>query len=108
MSTKSAKAEAIAKCIGMAAAYFQTTPERILGVHFHGNDNQDARHLLWHHFHACGMSYETIAKMFGRAVPGVQRGARQGVIRMMGEDRQLLESMPKIPNRCAPSLSAQP
>lgn len=97
--TKSERAEAIARCAAMIAEYcnfeaskmFTQVQSKSLAV-------REGRAMLIYHLHREGMSFDAIGKLVGRSGDHCRRAEAQGVIRMMGDDRKLLDSLPKIPS----------
>lgn len=94
---KHRRAQQIAQCVAIVARHFEVDPLKVVGNHPQcGEAIRNARFTLWYHLYDCGMSYAAIGKVFGRPAEAVERGARQGVIRLMGSDREMIERLPRI------------
>jgi hypothetical protein len=97
--TKSERVEAIARCANMIAAFHKIEPAAIFTeTQSKRAAVREARCMLIFHLHRSGMSFDRIGKLVHRSPEYCQRAEKDGVIRMMGEDRELIESLPKIPN----------
>ena len=92
------RAELITRCIVAIAEHCGVKPEQLVSeTPWKGRALQEAKGLLAYHLYACGMSFESIARVMRRSVDHVRRLEGQGAIRMMGDDRKLIDSLPKIP-----------
>jgi hypothetical protein len=97
--TRIERAEAIARCANMIAAFHKIEPTAIFTeTQSKRSAVREARCMLIFHLHRCGMSYDRIGKLVHRSPEYCQRCEKDGVIRMMGEDRELIETLPRIPN----------
>lgn len=91
--------ETLTRCAVIVAAHFKECPMRVMSHKTYRADSLTmARTAMWHHCRKCGMSWEAIARLFGRSIAGVQRNTLQRMIRMKVEDMQMIQSLPMIPN----------
>ena len=98
MTHKQTKAEAIALCIAKVAIHFDVDPFKLgSSADAKGQKMQLARKTLYHHLHACGMSWRAIGKIWNRSVHSLSEGARIGLLRLEAADRAMLASLPNIP-----------
>lgn len=96
----SKKAQQIEECILIVSKHFGADPMRVLTSFNVANKAvTNARSLLWFHFHACGMSYNSIGRIFTLSDEYITRRARQGMLRLSDEDRLILNDLPKIESR---------
>lgn len=56
-----------------------------------------ARECLWHHFHACGMSWRAIGRIWNRSVHSLTEGARMVTLKLEEPDRAMMDRLPQIP-----------
>lgn len=97
--TKQERAAAILQCAHIIAEHFGTTADKLLSpVAYRKKGIMDARIVFAYHLHKCGISIESIARMLSRSVYSTDEKARQGVIFLMGKDREMIESLPRIPS----------
>jgi len=99
-TTKTSKAETIAECINIVAKYFNCNPSKVL-TSFGSKTASvtNARHLIWYHLYKCGMSYNSIGRIFGGiAGETIQRKTKQGVILLDEEELIILATLPKVGN----------
>jgi len=96
--TKKAKADAIARSIAIVSNHFKADAMTV-GT---ARDSKCAkvklaRELLWHHLHACGMSWRAIGKHWNRSVHAMTQGARMAVLSLNDADRAMMARLPQIP-----------
>lgn len=99
-TTKTNRAQQIADSIEIVAKYFNADSNRVLTSFAPKNPNvARARIIIWHHLHACGLSFWTIGRIFGGlSADNVQRRTKQGVLRMTEEVHLMLATLPPISN----------
>ncbi len=96
---KLAKIAIILECNQAIADYFKVPADHIISESPRkGTRIQDARALLAYHLYDCGMSFESIARLLMRSVDHIRRIESAGAIRMMGKDKDLLATLPRIPS----------
>ncbi len=96
--TKSERAAAIAKAAEMIGEHYGIAPQKMFtDVLSRSAAVREARSVLIYHLHRCGMSFEAIGRIVGRSAEHCQRTERHGVIRLMGEDRAMIDALPQIP-----------
>lgn len=99
MTPKQTRAATLAECIELIAAHFECDPVRVFSsFNRPGEAVKSARNLLWYHMHDCGMSYYAIARIFKLSDAHIARSARQGMLRLMDDDREVLARLPRIAN----------
>lgn len=96
--TKSTRAQEIAETIEIVAKYFSVDANKVLTSFAPKNqDVSRARILVWYHLHKCGMSFGSIARVFGKLSPdNVARRVRYGVLSLSDEDQLVLATLPRI------------
>lgn len=104
--TKAERAAAIVQSAEIISRHYGIKPEKLfVEVQSKSPVVREARGLLIHHLHTCGMSYVAIGKIIGRSCDSCQRFHTHAKIRMMDEDRALLAKLPAIPNTLQISIS---
>lgn len=97
---RAAKLQAITHCVATIARHCEVDPLHIVDGKTHkGAAIREARSMLAFHLYRCGMSYQSIGNLLQRSKDNARRLESDGAIRMMGEDRQMIDSLPAIPNR---------
>lgn len=96
--TKKERAKIILQCAHAIAEFYGTTAEKLLSpAAYRGQNIQNARSVFAYHLHDCGISIATIAKLLTRSIYSTEERTRKGVIFLMGSDRKMIESLPRIP-----------
>lgn len=96
---KQAKAEAIVRCITTICRFYGADPAKLINpAQVRSNAGMQARAALVYHLYRSGMSFHAIGRILHRSEDAIRRYEREGAIRMMGEDRKMIEGLPVIPN----------
>lgn len=94
---KSIRSKEIEQCVFIVSEHFNVSPSKVFSPSaYRGQSVKDARNVLFYYLHDQGLSFKQIAKLWTRSEDSVQRGARIGLIRMMGDDRAMIEALPRI------------
>jgi chromosomal replication initiation ATPase DnaA len=98
MTAKKSRSDTILKCLRAVADYYGIEPTKVLDRNqMHPSKKaMAARDVMYYHLRECGMEYHAIGRIFGRAEDTVRKGASRGVCRLMGEDRYMMENLPRI------------
>lgn len=97
--TKDERAAAIAKCVEMIAQHCEVPALHLIDHrNRRGQDLREAKALLVYHLKQCGMSTNAIGRMLHRSDDYVQKISASCAVRMLPEDRALMETLPKIPS----------
>lgn len=96
--TKQTKAEAIARSVAIVSHHFKIDAMTV-GTPKDSKCSKVklARELLWHHLHACGMSWRAIGNHWKRSVHSMSEGARMAVLKIDDADRAMMARLPQIP-----------
>ena len=98
-TTKTARAEAIAKCANIIGKYCNVDPQKMFtGSQTKSVAVREARALLICHLYREGMSFLAIGRLFRRSEDHVRRAQFHGIKRLVEDDHKMLESLPSIPN----------
>lgn len=98
-TAKIARAEQIIQCGEIIAKHFNVPIANVLGRAIQiPNADREARQVLWMHLHGCGLSYAAIGRIFDRSAEHVEKNARLMRARLMPEDVEMFESLPKVKN----------
>jgi len=98
--TKTAKAEAIARCANIIADHFGFPPDKIFtDIQSKSLAVREGRALLIYHLHRCGMSYLAISRLVKRSEDHVRRSdvAGKTASSVDKETADLLARLPQIP-----------
>ncbi|MEI6177670.1 MAG: hypothetical protein WCS43_12325 [Verrucomicrobiota bacterium] len=97
---KKARALAIATTIHTVCRHFEVDPAHVLTSHTKKkHPDHNARRIIYHHLHSCGMHKMQIARIFGRSQTSVHDGLRYAHFNLIDRHRLLLEKLPKIPEK---------
>ena len=102
-TTKTARAEAIAQCITIAARHFDLDPflVKTKGTNT-GGRILDCRRILSFHFNRCGLALETIARIWGEKdhwnTETTKKNIRHTHLHGTGKHALLLSRLPNVPN----------
>lgn len=97
--TKQDRAFVILQCAITIAEHYGTTAEKLLSaVCYRGQEVQNARNVFTYHLHHCGMSITSIARILSRSIDSTDKRRARGAITLMGDDRAMVESLPRIPS----------
>lgn len=100
LTTKQARGVAIAKCIELAAYYFNTTVADVMSSTCKKNAPPHlARQMIYLHLYRSGMGYLAIGKLFGRkSEDPIRRGVKRAMMVLEDKHQALLRGFPKIPS----------
>jgi hypothetical protein len=91
------KAQQIAKCVEIVAKYHNLDPTKVYQSFSSAHPPmRRSRCMIWYHLHDCGMSFDSIARLFRLSYDAVQRSTRQGSISFTEEERLLISTLPRI------------
>lgn len=110
---KHLRAQQILKCVELVAAHFEVEHEKVLTAFAPKTPGiSSARALLWHHLHQCGMSFNAMSRIWKLSTDHISKEARNGRIRMLPEEAELLAALPMVENtldiRTANSIENSP
>lgn len=92
------KTQIILQCAHAIAEFYGTTAEKLLSpTAYRGQNIQNARTVFVYHLHDCGISIASIAGMLTRSIYSTEEKARHGRLFLMGSDREMIETLPRIP-----------
>jgi hypothetical protein len=95
---KQAKADAIARTVAIVSNHFGADPMAVGRAKPKVcQRGKTAREIVWHHLHACGMSWRAIGNHWERSVKSLSEGARLAVLKLNDADRAMMASLPQIP-----------
>jgi len=93
------RAETIAACATKIAEFCKTDPMKLFtDVQSRTPEGREAMSILVYHLHHCGMSFNRIGKLVSRSPEFCKRANRDASIRIMDDTRELLASLPFVPN----------
>lgn len=97
MPTKAIRTQQITECVTAVAKFCETDPIKVMTA-FSSTDPKikNARNLLWHHFHQCGLSFHAIGRIWKLSETHIQKRVKQGSIRILPEELLLLKTLPRI------------
>lgn len=94
---KALRSQQIAQCVELVSAHFNVDPRSVLTAFARKSMGITAsRNLLWHHLHACGMSFNALSRIWKLSADHITRSARDGRIRMLPEEAALLKTLPRL------------
>ena len=98
MIDKQQRAAVILQCAQIIAEHYGTTPGKLLSATaYRGEEVKNARSVFAYHLHDCGMSIASIARLLTRSIDSTERRRARGTIMLMGSDRAMIETLPRIP-----------
>ncbi len=96
MNTKLTKAQKIASVITTVAKYYGVDPMEIYrGCRKHLPKVKDARNIILHHLISCGMTVNSVGRIFELSDSHAKQCATNGMKRMDEDDQLLLKTLPK-------------
>lgn len=92
------KKQAIEQSILAIAEYFDIDPLALADQRkTRGARTKNAMAAFIYHLHSCGMSYDRIGKFIAKHDCQVRKYESQGRMMMHGQQKEMIESLPKIP-----------